>query len=744
VNSLNQNSLAQSILEGLNPQQREAVETTEGPLLVLAGAGSGKTRVLTSRIAYLVGVCGIPPDQILAVTFTNKAAGEMKERVEKLLGPQAGEISIGTFHSIGVRILRRDIGHLARSRGFVIYDDSDSIGVIKEVLKREGLDPKVHDPRRIRWQIDQWKNAGLLPPAVTERARDLDEELVAKLYAKYQRKLADAEALDFGDLLLLTAELFRKHPRVLAFYQRKYSYILVDEYQDTNGVQYGIVGQLSAGHRNLCVVGDPDQSIYAWRGADLRNILDFEKDYTDAKVIKLEKNYRSTQPILSAASAVIANNIERKKKSLFTDREGGLPVRFFEAENDREEAQFVIRNMLVANRNDDVPFGDQAILYRTNAQSRLFEEELLKYDVPYTIVGGQRFYDRAEVKDVMAYLRLLVNSRDDQALRRIVNKPTRGIGKTSFGRVESLAADRGIPLLEGMRVAVETNAAGRASGKMAAFLDMMDAFANLRAGFSLDELIARVLAETGYLRALEKEDTPEAEARLDNLRELVSSARDFHMANEAELDDEEQTELGLYLDQVALISDLDGYEDRLDRVSLMTVHSAKGLEFPVVFMVGMEERIFPHASSSRDEAGLEEERRLCYVAMTRAMEHLYLTCAAERFRFGDRTYQTPSRFLQEIPDELIETLGTASRGARSREEFSGRSSEDSRFDYSYAQHDAGESDGVSVGTRVRHPVFGRGEVLSVIGTDLNQKLRIKFERAGVKTVMVRFANLELA
>ena len=744
MNSLNQNSLAQSILEGLNPQQREAVETTEGPLLVLAGAGSGKTRVLTSRIAYLVGVCGIPPDQILAVTFTNKAAGEMKERVEKLLGPQAGEISIGTFHSIGVRILRRDIGHLARSRGFVIYDDSDSIGVIKEVLKREGLDPKVHDPRRIRWQIDQWKNAGLLPPAVTERARDLDEELVAKLYAKYQRKLADAEALDFGDLLLLTAELFRKHPRVLAFYQRKYSYILVDEYQDTNGVQYGIVGQLSAGHRNLCVVGDPDQSIYAWRGADLRNILDFEKDYTDAKVIKLEKNYRSTQPILSAASAVIANNIERKKKSLFTDREGGLPVRFFEAENDREEAQFVIRNMLVANRNDDVPFGDQAILYRTNAQSRLFEEELLKYDVPYTIVGGQRFYDRAEVKDVMAYLRLLVNSRDDQALRRIVNKPTRGIGKTSFGRVESLAADRGIPLLEGMRVAVETNAAGRASGKMAAFLDMMDAFANLRAGFSLDELIARVLAETGYLRALEKEDTPEAEARLDNLRELVSSARDFHMANEAELDDEEQTELGLYLDQVALISDLDGYEDRLDRVSLMTVHSAKGLEFPVVFMVGMEERIFPHASSSRDEAGLEEERRLCYVAMTRAMEHLYLTCAAERFRFGDRTYQTPSRFLQEIPDELIETLGTASRGARSREEFSGRSSEDSRLDYSYAQHDAGESDGVSVGTRVRHPVFGRGEVLSVIGTDLNQKLRIKFERAGVKTVMVRFANLELA
>jgi DNA helicase-2/ATP-dependent DNA helicase PcrA len=748
VDSLTENTLADSIFDGLNPEQRQAVETTEGPLLVLAGAGSGKTRVLTSRIAYLIGVYGIPAEQILAVTFTNKAAGEMKERVEKLLGPLAGDVSIGTFHSIGVRILRRDIGHLARNRGFVIYDDSDSIGVIKEVLKREGLDPKVHDPRRIRWQIDQWKNAGLLPPATADRARDLDQELISKLYGKYQQKLADAEALDFGDLLLLTAELFRKHPRVLQHYRQKYSYILVDEYQDTNGVQYGIIGQLAGEHRNLCVVGDPDQSIYAWRGADLRNILDFEKDYPDAKVIKLERNYRSTQPILAGASAVISNNLERKDKTLFTDREGGTPIRFLEAETDREEAQFVIRNMLIANRNEHVPFGNQAILYRTNAQSRLFEEELLKYDVPYTIVGGQRFYDRAEIKDVMAYLRLLVNPRDDQALRRIVNKPTRGIGKTSFERVESMAAAKGLPLLEGMRIAVETGIAGRASGKMAAFLDLVDVLANLRSAFSLDDLIARVLADTGYLRSLEKEDTPESETRIDNLKELVSSARDFHVANEDELGDEDRGELELYLDQVALISDLDSWEGRQDRVSLMTVHSAKGLEFPIVFLVGMEERIFPHASSSRDTAGLEEERRLCYVAMTRAMEHLFLTCAAERFRFGDRTYQSPSRFLQEIPNELIETLGTASRGSRSSasssRSSSRSSSSSSRFDYSYAQEEAGEGDGVQVGTRVRHPVFGRGEVLAVLGVDLNQKLRIKFERAGVKTILVRFANLELA
>jgi DNA helicase-2/ATP-dependent DNA helicase PcrA len=736
-------ALTDSIFDGLNPEQRKAVETTEGPLLVLAGAGSGKTRVLTARIAYLIGVCGIPADQILAVTFTNKAAGEMKERVEKLLGPIARDVAIGTFHSIGVRILRKEIGHLARSRGFVIYDDTDTLGVIKEVLKAEGLDPKVHDPRRIRWQIDQWKNSGLLPPAAAARANDLDEELVAKLYANYQRKLADAEALDFGDLLLLTAELFRNHPRVLEHYQRQYAYVLVDEYQDTNGVQYGIVGQLAALHRNLCVVGDPDQSIYAWRGADIRNILDFEQDYADATVIKLEKNYRSTQPILSGASSVIANNRDRKEKRLFTDREGGTPIRFFEAENDREEGQFVVDKLLTANREEDVPFGHIAILYRTNAQSRVFEEELLKYNVPYTIVGGQRFYDRAEIKDVMAYLRLLVNPRDDQALRRIVNKPARGIGRTTLDRMEALAAGRGIPLLEGLRVAVEAKEAGRAAGKISAFLEMMDGFAHSLQGLSLNEMIAKVLEGSGYLRALEKEDTPEAEARLDNLRELQGSARDFHAANEDELAEEDRSELELFLDQVALISDLDGWEDKTDRVSLMTVHSAKGLEFPIVFLVGMEERVFPHASSSRDDAGLEEERRLCYVAMTRAMQHLFLTCAAERFRFGDRTYQSPSRFLQEIPDELIETLGTATRGARSGSHSSRLRSESSRFDYSYAQEESGDASGVAVGTRVRHPVFGRGEILAVVGSDLNQKLRIKFERAGVKTVMVRYANLEL-
>lgn len=740
-----QDSLASAIFTGLNPEQRAAVEATEGPLLILAGAGSGKTRALTSRIAYLIGICGIPAEQILAVTFTNKAAGEMRERVEKLLGPVASQVSIGTFHSMGVRILRKEIGHLGRSRGFVIYDDADSIGVIKEALKSEGLDPKIHEPRRIRWQIDQWKNAGLLPPAAAEQARDLDGELCARLYAKYQRKLAESDALDFGDLLLLTAELFRRHPRVLQYYQQKWTYILVDEYQDTNGVQYGIVSQLAAAHGNLCVVGDPDQSIYAWRGADIRNILDFENDYPAARVIKLERNYRSTPAILAGASAVIANNRERKEKRLFTDREGGSPIRFYEAQDDREEAQFVVRNIAVAHRNEHVPYGHQAILYRTNAQSRGFEEELMKYDIPYTIVGGQRFYDRAEIKDVMAYLRLLVNPKDDAALRRIVNKPTRGIGKASFDKVEELAVRENISLLEAMKMACGLQLVGRSTAKLADFVALHASLVHLRTGHALEDLIGEVLTKTGYQRALEQEDTPESETRLDNLRELLSSARDFHVANEDELEGEERTELELYLDQVALISDLDGYEEREDRVSLMTVHSAKGLEFPIVYLVGMEERIFPHASSSRDEGGLEEERRLCYVAMTRAMEHLFLSCASQRMQWGERSYQSPSRFLQEIPDEWIETLGATQRGPRSRT-ASPRSG--SQFDYSYGQDvptdDGPGEDGVAVGTMVRHPIFGRGQVLAVIGTDLNQKLRIKFERAGVKTVMVRFANLELA
>jgi DNA helicase-2/ATP-dependent DNA helicase PcrA len=724
---------AESLLEGLNPEQREAVTTTEGPLLVLAGAGSGKTRVLTTRIAYLIGVCGIPPEGILAVTFTNKAAGEMRERVEKVLGPSARDLWVGTFHSTCVRILRREISHLGFSRGFVIYDDSDSTRLVKDALKRHGVDPKAADARRVSWRIDQWKNQGIGPKQAFDTAMDEEAQRMAEVYGTYQRLLVDANALDFGDLLLRTTELFERFPEVLAHYRRRWQYVMVDEYQDTNRVQYQLIQQLAGEHRNLCAVGDPDQSIYAWRGADIKNILDFEDDYDDAQVVKLERNYRSTQPILTGASGVVANNRARKGKDLFTDREGGELLRIFEADDDREEAQYVVRQLLSSARDEGRSYGEFAIFYRTNAQSRLFEEELLKYNVPYAVVGGVRFYDRAEVKDALAYLRLLVNPADGVALQRIVNRPARGIGKTTLERAQALAIDQGTTLLEGLRELAD-GTGGRVGPKVRQFLAMLEHLRGETEGASPADALSRVLETTGYIRALEKEKTPEAESRVENLRELLSAADDFDRANaDVTGGEDERTSLELFLDQVSLVSDLDSWNRREDTVSLMTAHSAKGLEFPVVFVVGMEEGIFPHSASLRDDQGIEEERRLCYVGMTRAMERLTLTSAAERVRFGTRSYGVPSRFLKEIPAEVVAEQAPRSPRRRQRETSSG-------LDYSYSQQDGS---GVAPGLRVRHPVFGPGKILAVAGNGANQKLRIQFERAGVKTILVRFANLEL-
>jgi DNA helicase-2/ATP-dependent DNA helicase PcrA len=724
----------EAILEGLNPEQRRAVETTEGPVLVLAGAGSGKTRVLTSRVAYLIGVCGIPPESILAVTFTNKAAGEMRERVQKLLGPAAEGVWLSTFHSTCVRILRRDIGHLGYSRGFAIYDKADALGLVKEALRRKGLDDRV-DARRLDWRIDQWKNAGVTAAQASDQAADFEMERAADLYALYQRLLADANALDFGDLIMHTVDLFERFPEVLAHYRRRWQYVLVDEYQDTNRVQYRLVEQLAAEHTNLCVVGDPDQSIYAWRGADVRNILDFEQDYPDVDIVRLEQNYRSTQPILEGASGVIAHNLARKEKSLFTEREGGAPICVFEAQDDREESQWVVREILSA-REKGRPLRDFAVFYRTNSQSRLFEEELLKYDVPHVVVGGVRFYERAEVKDALAYLRLLVNPTDAMGLRRIVNRPARGIGKTTLERAAALADERGVPLIDGMRLFAEGGGSARTAPKVRAFLELLDGLRAELEGASAAESLARILDRSGYLAALEKEGSPEAEARLDNLRELLSAADDFRRDAEG-VEEEERTEIESFLDSVALVADIDSFDRRDDCVSLMTVHTAKGLEFPVVFVVGLEEGIFPHAGSLRDERGIEEERRLCYVAMTRAMEQLYLSAAGERMRFGSRSYNAASRFLREIPDAACERAG--GRGASRR-----RSSRagDAGLDYSYSQ-EVPDGDGPAAGMRVRHPIFGAGTILSVAGSGPGQKLKIRFERAGVKTILVRFANLEL-
>jgi DNA helicase-2/ATP-dependent DNA helicase PcrA len=699
--------LADALLEGLNPEQQEAVRTTEGPLLVLAGAGSGKTRVLTNRVAWLIGVCGIAPEAILAVTFTNKAAGEMRERVQKLLGEGARGVWLSTFHSSCVRILRHEIGHLGRSRGFVIYDEDDALSVVREALRRHGQDPK-EEARRLRWRIDQWKNAGLLPAAAAERAEDFESEESAEVYATYQRLLAEANALDFGDLLLLTVELFDRFPAVLRHYQERWQYVLVDEYQDTNRVQYRLVNQLAAGHRNLCVVGDPNQSIYAWRGADVRNILDFERDFPDVKVVALHRNYRSTQRILSGAGSVVENNPGRPPKRMVTDRGEGDRIRVYAARDDRDEAQFVVRGILDAVRERGQSYGQCAVFYRTNAQSRSIEEALLEYDVPYVVVGGVRFYERAEVKDALSYLRLLVNPADASAALRIVNRAARGIEEP-----------------------------GRAGGAVRSFVALIDSLAGELAHALPADAIARVLDRSGYLRALEAEGTPEAETRLENLRELMLGAEDFAAANAGESDD--RTTLEQFLDQVALVSDLDSAELRNDRVSLMTVHSAKGLEFDVVFVVGLEEGVLPHQNASRDPRAVEEERRLCYVAMTRARQHLTLTWAHERRRWGSRSFGTPSRFLAEIPPALVERLGAPSWDAQAREDRPA-------YDYSYDQSrgaGGGSEGGIARGMRVRHPIFGAGTVLEVSGSGPGQALRIRFDRAGVKKIIVRYANLEL-
>jgi len=723
--------LAESILEGMNPEQRRAVETTEGPLLVLAGAGSGKTRVLVHRIAYLIGACGIPSDAILAVTFTNKAAGEMRERVEKLLGPAAEGLWVTTFHSACVRILRREIGHLGLSRGFAIYDEEDSLAQVKQALRRQGLDPKLYEPRRLRWRIDQWKNAGVLPAEAARSAHDLDDELASEIYATYQRLLAEANALDFGDLILQTTQLFERYPEVATHYRRRWPYVMIDEYQDTNRVQYKLVSQLAGEHRNLCVVGDPDQSIYGWRGADLRNILDFERDYPDTSVVKLERNYRSTQAILEGASELVANNHARKQKRMFTDRAGGEKIRLYEAIDERDEAQFVVRQILTAAREEGRPYGECAVFYRTNAQSRSFEEELLKYNVPYLVVGGVRFYERAEVRDALAYLRAIVNPADPMALRRIVNTPPRGIGKATLERAEALAAGRSLTLREALGIVAESGEAGRSGPKVRAFLELLALLT--REVFSLGpaEALARILDRTGYLAHLEREGTPEAEGRLENLRELLVGAEDFGAAN-ASAPGDERSPLELFLDQVALVSDLDSYESAADRVSLMTAHTAKGLEFPVVFLVGMEEGIFPHSASARDTAGLEEERRLCYVGMTRARERLVLSCARARRRYGSQNAATPSRFLSEIPSSL--TAGadlSSSRAERGR-----------ALDYSVGQSEDEDTLRSERGARVRHPIFGEGTVLEATGSGAGRKLRVRFDRVGVKTVVVRFAQLE--
>jgi DNA helicase-2/ATP-dependent DNA helicase PcrA len=727
------------IVAGLNPEQREAVEHVDGPMLVLAGAGSGKTRMLTHRIAHLIESGAARPWEILAVTFTNKAAREMRERVERLVGGAEGDtrgVWVSTFHSTCVRILRRDGSQLGYEPNFAIYDQDDSLALVKRVLKALNADEKAWPPRGIRSAIDRMKNRGLLPADLTH-----DDSLEAKrlrdVYQRYQTELRRANALDFGDLILLTALLFERHPGVLASYQRRWRYVLVDEYQDTNPIQYRLLRLLTASHRNLCVVGDEDQSIYRFREADIRNILDFEKDFPGAKVVRLERNYRSTQPILSAASAVVANNVERKGKRLYTERGGGEPVRFFEAADERGEAAYVVGELLRLREKGEL--GEVAIFYRTHAQSRPLEEELLKYNLPYVVVGGTRFYDRAEVKDALAYLRVLRNPADTESLLRIVNTPARGIGRTTLERVLLAAEESGTTLWD----AFERGLGGlpsSAAKRIAEFVALMRGFAPLFSGESIAQPLAAVLDRTGYLRALEAENTVEAEARLENLKELLSAVEEFERQNRGvpPADDEPRDLVDLFLEQVTLLADADQVDQTSARVPLMTVHVAKGLEFKHVFVVGVEEGIFPHFASLDDPSAIEEERRLCYVAMTRAMERLTLTNATMRRMYGSVRYNAPSRFLAEIPEELLS--GRRRRPTRSSEPTF---EPGPRVDYSDAQWAADEMPVIRDGMRVEHPIFGLGRITEVAGAGQAAKVTIRFERAGVKVIKLKYAQLRI-
>lgn len=738
------------LLKGLNKEQKEAVLHTEGPLLILAGAGSGKTRVLTHRIAYLIKEKNVHPGSILAITFTNKAAREMKERVEKLLGDLAGNIWVSTFHSTCVRILRRDIEKMGFDRNFVIFDSADQQTVIRDCLKELNLNEKNYPPRAMLDMIGRAKDE-LIEPAtyIKMYASDFRMNKVAQVYELYQKKLKQNNALDFDDIIMFTIKLFLDNPPVLDYYQRKFKYILVDEYQDTNTAQYSLISLLAQVSRNLCVVGDDDQSIYGWRGANIRNILDFEKEFRDCKVIKLEQNYRSTQTILDAANNVIKNNIGRKNKRLWTGNPRGCNIQRYAGDNEHDEAIFVANEIKKLATCGNMEYKDFAVLYRINAQSRVLEEMLMREGIPYRIFGGLRFYDRKEIKDVIAYLRVIQNPYDDIALKRIINVPKRGIGNATVETAEEIARQRGCSIFSIISSASEIPELQRASSRLQNFVDLISRFRVLKGSMEVPELIEEVIERTGILKELQDESTTEAETRIENIRELISVALEFDKQSEA-LREEFGDEQGLeaFLAHTSLVSDVDNLEEGNNSVVLMTLHSAKGLEFPVVFMVGMEEGVFPGYRSMSDENELEEERRLCYVGMTRAKEKLYMTNTYYRTLFGNTTYNRVSRFLNEIPEEFIEEPGRKIA----------RSSGVSKVSESPSSNNLGLFRGskpislneirkpalnviFSVGDVVEHKKFGVGTITSVEKENDDYKLEIQFKTAGMKRLMAAYANL---
>ncbi|PAC84648.1 DNA helicase PcrA [Bacillus subtilis] len=736
------NYISNQLLSGLNPVQQEAVKTTDGPLLLMAGAGSGKTRVLTHRIAYLMAEKHVAPWNILAITFTNKAAREMKERVESILGPGSDDIWISTFHSMCVRILRRDIDRIGINRNFSILDTADQLSVIKGILKERNLDPKKFDPRSILGTISSAKNELTEPEEFSKVAGGYYDQVVSDVYADYQKKLLKNQSLDFDDLIMTTIKLFDRVPEVLEFYQRKFQYIHVDEYQDTNRAQYMLVKQLAERFQNLCVVGDSDQSIYRWRGADITNILSFEKDYPNASVILLEQNYRSTKRILRAANEVIKNNSNRKPKNLWTENDEGIKISYYRGDNEFGEGQFVAGKIHQLHSTGKRKLSDIAILYRTNAQSRVIEETLLKAGLNYNIVGGTKFYDRKEIKDILAYLRLVSNPDDDISFTRIVNVPKRGVGATSLEKIASYAAINGLSFFQAIQQVDFIGVSAKAANALDSFRQMIENLTNMQDYLSITELTEEILDKTEYREMLKAEKSIEAQSRLENIDEFLSVTKNFEQKSEDKT-------LVAFLTDLALIADIDQLDQKeeesggKDAITLMTLHAAKGLEFPVVFLLGLEEGVFPHSRSLMEEAEMEEERRLAYVGITRAEQELYLTNAKMRTLFGRTNMNPESRFIAEIPDDLLENLNekkeTRATSARKMQPRRGPVSRP----VSYASKTGGDTLNWAVGDKAGHKKWGTGTVVSVKGEGEGTELDIAFPSpVGVKRLLAAFAPIE--
>lgn len=739
------------LLNGMNPRQKEAVLHTDGPLLLMAGAGSGKTRVLTHRIAYLIEEKEVNPWNILAITFTNKAAKEMKERVNAILASGGEDVWVSTFHSMCVRILRRDVDFIGYNRNFTIIDSSEQLTLMKRILKELNIDPKKYDPRSILGTISQAKNSLQTPQDFAKMQGSYYEEIAAKCYAAYQKELQYNQCMDFDDLIMNTIRLFEEHPDSLTYYQNKFHYIHVDEYQDTNHAQYTLVNLLAGRFRNLCVVGDADQSIYGWRGADMQNILDFEKDYPDAAVILLEQNYRSTKNILSAANQVIENNSNRKPKNLWTENKEGNKITYYRADNERDETRFIVDRMQEEIRSNHRNYGDFAILYRTNAQSRVMEETLLKANIPYKMVGGHKFYDRKEIKDILAYLNVLANPQDSISFERIVNSPKRGIGPGSIEKLRSFASLHEWPLLEAAQNVDLANIGGKAGQQLGAFGEMIQEVTQMIPYLTVTELTKEVLDRSGYLEDLKIQNTLEAQARIENLEEFLTVTQEFdkqfEQQNEEDADAPEE-KLTVFLNDLALVSDIDNLEEDASQVTLMTLHAAKGLEFPVVFLIGLEEGVFPLSRALMEESELEEERRLAYVGITRAEEALYLTNAFSRTLYGRTQYNRPSRFVEEIDQELLEIEGMRPTPKKTPV-FAKKTAA-----YSYKQPETavvssksatgGEKNSWKPGDKVKHKKWGIGTVVRVSGTSKDLELDVAFPSQGVKRLLAAFAPIEKA